>query len=425
MENKNVTQSRGSNFATIPGLLILIFFLGLSFYFKANIISAFLLLFIILCFIALLWSKSASKHLTGTIEFLTPGVFPGDEIKLKLKVSNTGKLSTIWVDTYLPFPQKTLIQPINSALKYVEMTQPDWVGEALQQKFIWLKSNQELTCILKLKAVRRGILAVDRIYFQTGDGFGIGTLRHAELFSGKAVTAIYPKLYPVSLQSFLLHGTNMDAGKRGEYEDVTLLKNIRSYAYGDSFKHINWRMLAKQDSLQINMYERITPESITFLLDLKSFETTRHKEGGADHEMIRCTRDESLELAISLTASCILRLYEQGVPCGLLLPEYDDTPARICSENARSEQTQTILMMLAEIAYEGGDIHWPVDELNRLSTSSGQIYVIMYDTPDNSLLQSGIASRLKFICMKESSSFTNADIISASDILEGSFSQNI
>lgn len=416
MENKNVTQSGGSNFATIPGLLILLFFLILSFYFKANIISAFLLLFTILCLISFLWSKSASGHLTGEIDRITPGAFPDDKLQISLKVSNTGRLTAVWTDIYLPFPPKTLAVPLNGPLKYVEMKQPDWTGNALQQRFVWLKGNQELTCILELHAQRRGILSFDRIYVQTGDGFGIGTNRRAEFFPKEIHAYIYPKIYPVNLQSLLLQGTNMDTGKRGEYEDVTLLKNIRSYAYGDSFKHINWRMLAKQDALQVNMYEKITPESITFLLDLKSFETTRPKAGGADHETEVCTREESLELAISLAASCILRLCEQGVSCGLMLPGYDDAPAQFCPPGQRSLGAETMLMMLTEIHYEGGQVHWHTDDLNRLDASSGQAYVIMYESPDKNLLQSETASRLWFLCMKETSAYPGMDIIPASEI---------
>ena len=351
MENKNARQSTGSLFLSVPGLIILAAILCVSFYFKSTIISAFILLFLILCIIAFLWSRKVATQLQAEAHSLTGSCFPGDEIGLDLTLTNNGSLAAIWTDAYLPINKPLLATPQNGAYNQIEMTAPEWSGLALHQKFTWVSGYQKLSCKLTLTANKRGILSTDYIYLHTGDGFGIGTSRCGNPTKGSCSVVIFPKLYPVNMQNLLLKGSTMYAGKRGQYEDVTLLKNIRPYQHGDNFKRINWRMLAKQQEVMVNLYEQITPESIFFLLDLKSFSYQQHRPGGYDDDMMDCVHNEEMELAISVVASCITALSEQGVACGLVIPGYGDVSPEFFYGESNSLRLEELLLMLAKISY--------------------------------------------------------------------------
>ena len=385
MENNN-KQSSGSLFLSIPGLIILAICLVFSLYFKATIIGTFLLLFLILCAIAFLWSRKVAKQLVVDARAVTASSFPDNEIQLEVTLDNAGGMAAIWTDAYLPVEHPELVLPQNGDYAQIDMPAPQWAGKALHQKFTWVSGYQKLACKLTLTAKKRGILTIPHIYLHTGDGFGIGSSRCGNPPKSDCTVVIYPKLYPVNLQQLLLKGSTMNPGKRGQYEDVTLLKNIRPYQYGDNFKRINWRMLAKQQDVLVNLYEQITPESIFFLLDLGSFSYQIHRPGGNDNEMMDCVHEEQMELAISLAASCIAALSEQGVACGLIIPGYGTISPEFFYGETNAHRLEEILLLFAKISYTGGAVSWPGEQLEQLTSGMGKSYVITYSVVDPQLL---------------------------------------
>lgn len=417
MENKNARQSTGSLFLSIPGLIILVIVLGVSFYFKATIISAFILLFLILCVIAFFWSRKVAKQLRAEVRPMTASCFPDDDILLELTLNNNGSLAAIWTDAYLPIDNPALATPQNGTYSQIEMTNPEWSGLALHQKFTWVSGYQQLTCKLTLTANKRGILSTDYIYLHAGDGFGIGTSRCGNPTKGTCSVVIFPKLYPVNMQNLLLKGSTMNAGKRGQYEDVTLLKNIRPYQHGDNFKRINWRMLAKQQEFMVNLYEQITPESIFFLLDLGSFSYQQHRPGGNDDDMMDCIYEDDMELAISVVASCITALSEQGVACGLVIPGYGDVAPEFFYGESNSLRLEELLLMLAKISYEGGKTDWPGEHLSYLTSGMGKSYVITRDVVDATLYAYDFMEAAIIVSIDKTTEMQQHNVLHASDFI--------
>ena len=385
MENKN-RQSTGSLFLSIPGLIIIAVCLAVGLYFKATIVSTFLLLFLILCLIAFFWSRQVAKQLFADARVVTSTVFPGEEVCIETTLRNDGSLGAIWTDLYLPITHPALLAPKQGAYTDIEMTQPEYKGQALHQKYTWVSGHQQLTAKQMLTAKSRGILTIPHIYLSTGDGFGIGNSRCGNAPTGDCTIIIYPKLYPVNLNQLLLKGSAMNPSKHGAYDDVTLLKNVRPYQHGDSFKRINWRMLAKQQDVMVNLYEQITPESIFFLLDLNSFSYQQRRPGGSDNDMMDCVHQDELELAISLIASCITALSEQGVACGLIIPGYESADAVFFYGENNSHRLDEILLLLAGISYSGSPASWPGEQLELLTSGVGKSYIITKSMPDAHLM---------------------------------------
>ena len=50
-----------------------------------------------------------------------------------------------------------------------------------------------------------------------------------------------------------------------------MLRGCREYQPGDSWKHINWRMAAREQGTPVNLYQTIQPRGLRFLLDGESF----------------------------------------------------------------------------------------------------------------------------------------------------------
>ena len=79
------------------------------------------------------------------------------------------------------------------------------------------------------------------------------------------------------------------------------------FSLGDSWKHINWRMAAREQGTPVNLYQTIQPRGLRFLLDGESF-------CGLSQDW------RELEGALEVLASVLSGLSGAGVDCSLSLP---------------------------------------------------------------------------------------------------------
>ena len=111
----------------------------------------------------------------------------------------------------------------------------------------------------------------------------------------------------VDLSLFLRPQWDCAAGRQGWMEDNTVLRGCREYQPGDSWKHINWRMAAREQGTPVNLYQTIQPRGLRFLLDGESF-------CGLSQDW------RELEGALEVLASVLSGLSGAGVDCSLSLP---------------------------------------------------------------------------------------------------------
>lgn len=384
MVNKS-KQSLGSYFLSIPGLVVLLIILFLGLYFDAPVLCGFVLLFFLLCFIAYLWSKKVASQLRADMRAVQGVAFPEEDIVLEVSLDNHGSLAAIWAEVYLPIKNQTLLKPENCEYETLKLQNPYWEGSAISQTFAWISRYQKLKCNLELTAKKRGVITIDQIYAKTGDGFGIAATVSANRPDKTCDIYIYPKLYPVWTEKLVLKGSTLQVGRKGTYEDVTMLQNIRAYQNGDSFKKINWRMLAKQQQLQVNLYEKIKPQSIIFLLDLQSFSYEKQLPESADNELMHRVWEEDMELAISFVASTLVALAESGCICGLAIPGYEEVEAEFIYRENNRYFVEEYLKALARISYTGGMSVWPEKQMNLLTSGMGSIYIVTQAAADRRL----------------------------------------
>ena len=384
MKNK-IVQRMGSYFLSIPGLVVLVVILVLGFYFDAPLICGFVLLFFLICLIAYLWSQSVARHLRADTADLRGAVFPGEEIVLEVCIENTGVLAAIWAEVYLPIGNKSLFEPQNCDYGKLKLQDPQMEMDGICQKFAWIGKNQILKCQLELTAKKRSVTVFESIYTKTGDGFGVATVLCKNRPSSGCEVYVYPRLYPVHVDKLQKKGSTFHPGKGDLYQDVTLLRNIRAYQPTDTAKNINWRMLAKQQRLSVNLYENIRPQSIVFLLDLQSFSYEKKLPESEANQLIHRVWEDDMELAISFVASAIIELAQEGCMCGLVIPGYGEIEPEILYKENSSFFLEEYLRMLARISYTGGGAFWPEIQLERLSSGWGKIYIVTQTEPDKRL----------------------------------------
>lgn len=384
MKNKK-TQNMGAYFLSVPGLLVLLIILFMGAFFDAPLLCGFVLLFFLLCLLAYLWSKKVAAQLRVDVKAIRGDGFPDEEIIIELHLENQGFLATIWAEQYIPVGDTAVFEPKNCDYTRIKLLEPEWEGDAISQKFAWIGGRQHLKCQLILMAKKRSVTSIEHIFVQTGDGFGIGAVMGKNRPTTSCELYVYPRIYPVYTDKLQKGGSTLYAGKGSLYEDVTLLRNIRPYQPTDSAKYINWRMLAKQQQISVNLYENIRPQSVVFLLDLQSFSYEKQMPESEDNPLMHRVWEDDMELAISFVASAIMELTNEGCVCGLLIPGYEEMVPEVLYKENGSYYLEEYLRMLARISYRGGLTDWPDTELSRLSTGMGQLYIVSQVAADKRL----------------------------------------
>lgn len=355
-----------SNFVSWAGIGFLAFLCIVSTYFQIYSLSCFLFLVLLFALAALLWGQRALKHLKVGLEGKSCRVFPGEEICFSLSIANEKALPLIWLTAELPKPRREFFHP----------------RDGYRQKFIWLLPWQTLIWESACTAERRGVYLLDRLTVSSGDGFGLSVDSRELLLTDSLLFVVYPPVFPVNTNGLMRNTADLRQGNRGYEEDITLLKSSRAYQPGDSRKRINWRVLARQGELTVNLYEQVLPRQATFLLDAKSF--TRWKEEETNQGKIQILtefHEEALEEMISLTASLILAFAEQQIGCALALPGDSKQPGRLLEPERGDGMAPELFTALAGLEYNGQNWLLPQAEVQKANHRLGQLFVLT-EAPD-------------------------------------------
>ena len=358
---KDRTKGASSNFVSGYGLIALTVVFLITAYFRIEGLPLFLLVIIVIAGTCYVWGRYSLDKLKIEVEGTSSRVFPDENVRFNLSIENEKLLPLLYLD-----------------LDYFEEI-PDFLDseDELKTKLTWLMGYQKITSEVELKAKKRGIAILDTIYASSGDGFGLSTdIREFEL-KDKYLIVVYPRVFNIDASELVRDTIDMHAGDRGYMDDYTLFRGSRDYMPGDSIRFINWRLLARQGELNVNLYEPLVPQSITFLMDLKSFTVWREEINNAGaYYVLEAIHDDSMEDMISLTASAIMALTEKKVRCTLIIPNYGDNEQQIIRSESIDSQVTELLTALAAISYKGEECKFNKSEILRNSNSFGQIYAV-------------------------------------------------
>jgi len=309
------TSGKGSSFlVTTPALVILGGGMLLSLRLNAPLMSGLCLFFLLLGILCRLWSARAMEHVTIQMECSRTRLFPGQETTIRYEVENRKLLPLVWLELSQNGPEKGCLIPDEAFESYHPPYQDDPRESVpfLRQAFSFIGSFQTLQVNSVWTANRRGLYLIDQLVARSGDGFGLAQGNQPLPASELPVIAVYPRQVEVDLSLFLQPQWDCAAGSRGWMEDNTILKGNREYQPGDNWKHINWRMTAREQGLPVNLYESIQPRGMRFILDGESF----------------CGPYEAqLERALEILSSVLTGLDATGVSCSLSLSRSRRFPA--------------------------------------------------------------------------------------------------
>ena len=372
-----------SLFASRLGLAALLVLAIACVYWGAMLIAAFVLLVLLLAFGASLWSRNVLSKTSVSISEGQTACHAGDTLPLTLTVHSRSLFPLIWLDVTIPLGEKLIIKREGDQHPQLEAEPYQKPQYGFHERFAWLLWQQEITCEETLEALRRGVVPLDHIRLQAGDGLGMAADFRDVHLERPLRLLVYPQLVPVDIRPFTRLITLAEAGAKGQTEDITLLKSSRPYQHGDPMKRINWRYLAMTGRMEVNQYETITPGCITFLVDLFSFRYIETYTTTKDTKETRVAlREKQLEQMLSVLASSIRALSEQGLRFALIVPGYGKTEPVLCHPGSGETSLYAAMETLAEIDYAGQETCLPADEIRRMRRKLGVIHLCSFtDSP--------------------------------------------
>ena len=411
-----------SLFSSVPGLLILLALVILASYSGAALIAAFLLLVLLISLCACLWSQNILKKTHVSIDEGQTACHAGDTIPLTLRVHSKSVFPLIWLDVLLPLGQALVFSREDEEAPQPYTLPTERPLYALRERFVWLLWQHEITCEETLIAHRRGVVQVTRVCLQAGDALGLSAAQRFAPLERPVTLIAYPRLYLVDIKPFLRLLSDAETGPRGQMEDITLLKSSRPYQHGDPMKRINWRYLAMTGRMEINQYETVSPGCITFLVDLFSFRYIETYTTPQDTQETRVAlRAGSLERMLSVVASCIRAMQEQGLRFALIIPGYGSAEPVVIRPGSHETTLIQAMEALAAVDYRGEVARLPADDLRRLRRKLGVIELCSYsDTPSVlDAMEALSCTRLRCIaCLRGSDAQTAMECTLAGDIAD-------
>ena len=353
------TKESGSWFASIAGMALLLGLFILSSYFGLANLAAFLLVVLFVVLLSFIWGKFSLKSVEVVADTVSCNVFPGEDIRINLSTINDKALPVIWIN-----------------VRYFDVKPVFLADDAeLNHRISWLMPRQKASWTTSLKTRSRGIAFMESITASSGDGFGLYSEEMEFPLRKPPMIVVYPRVFPVDVGRLLENSSSPLASERGCIADETQFKGIHDYRYGDSIKHLNWRILARQGELAVNEYQPVIPRLVTFVLDLLSFTTWREEVTNSGVHMVLDSIDsDALEEMISLTASCILDLTGRKILCSLVIPAFGDKEMRVIEGNGDAEQIPMLLTELAGLQYNGEECSF--GGLSHRVFSLGRIWMV-------------------------------------------------
>lgn len=368
-----------SNFVNPFGIGALFLLAVLFYHFGLPDAAGPALLFALLFLLAWLWNRFALSHLEIQVPADRLCAFPGSTLNLPCQVFNRKFLPLMWMEVLFSLRENGCVLPAAP-----ENEKPVWDKQLDKEvpgacaRLTWLLWHQESSLEIPMKAIHRGVCSFSEVYAASGDGFGLGVKETCLPLESISQLVVYPAILPIQISGLVQNISDLEAGRGGFLEDVTLLKMNRAYQPGDSVKRIGWRQLARQNTLMTNVYETIFPKMMTFYLDLPSFRTkTTEKNDLNGQDAIHWhPLADKRETMISITASCILKLADSGICCGLVIPGYASSPSVIHYPGRHGSEAEELFYSLAAISYQAEEGVFPDAELIHNPSSFGTFCVI-------------------------------------------------
>lgn len=359
-----------SYLVTLPAIISFLILSLLANLAGHSLLSAFLMFTFLLAFLSRCWSFRSLRNVEVEVGGGQRTLFSGQVAEISYTVRNRKLLPLLWLELMQQLPPNDSLLP-DAGLERYELTEQELESDegsktVFKKKLSFLMSYAAVSWKTRFRAVRRGLYRIETVELHSGDGFGLAQCQSKIAVSPAPMFVVYPRIVPVRPELFLKDLWNSRTGSKGYFEDVTVIRGTRAYQNTDSWKHIDWRMAARQEELQVKLFETIQPRAAHFIIDGASFQDL-----SADYR--------ELEETLSVIASLILKLDDYGMRCGISLPATESARPVDLFPRDDPEGMREALFHLS--GFDGTTARSFFDREAILSfwDAMGQVYFVTYD----------------------------------------------
>ncbi len=309
-------------------LLITLF--GLIFRIPELLAAAAILLTIVVA--SWLWNRMAFFGLQYHREFSERRAFMGENIEVRVHLSNHKFLPLPWVTTSDVFPKEL---PVAETTLLVRGD----TGKGELSNFWAVKWYDRATRSYHLKATTRGFHTFGPVDVETGDGFGM--FRSARRLESVQTLVVYPRIVPLSSLGIPAKEPFGDRlAPSFMFEDPLRTVGVRDYRHEDDFRKVHWKASARRQRLQTRVLEPTNDINLMICLNVQTVS-----------KIYMGVIPEHLEKVVSIAASIGYYALMQRWPTGLLvngaLPHSDQSLKILPGRSP--DQLTTILELLAAV----------------------------------------------------------------------------
>jgi len=316
--------------------IALAFFFGLlGFAFRQDSLLIMSTLLLTVIPVAYLWNRYALRSVVYQRRLSEKRAFVGEEVALSIQVANRKILPVAWLKVEDELP--TDVPLIGDRLA---ATHKENVGHLVN--LFSLRWHEKVTRHFRLNCVQRGFYSLGPAKLQASDVFGL--FGAARTDDKEDVLIVYPQVLPLVALGLPPKDPfgNVKADVR-LFADPSRAVGIRDHQPEDGLKHIHWKASARQQHLQVKVYEPTTsPQWVIFL----NVNTLPEPLQGSDPEL--------LERAVSVAASIASYAVEQKHLVGLIangsLPR-SDQPLKALPSRSPDQLTHILEALAAVTAF--------------------------------------------------------------------------
>lgn len=271
--------------------------LGVLFRQDALVVMSTILLMVIA--VAWVWNRYALRGVRYQRHFSERRAFVGEEVTLSVQVTNGKRLPVAWLKAEDELP--LALPLINERLA---PSHKETVGYLVN--LYSLRWRERVTRRFRIACVQRGFYTFGPVRLQASDVFGLFSA--SEVDEKEDTLIIYPQVLPMEALGLPPKDPFGDAkAEEPLFADPSRAVGVRDHQPYDGQKHIHWKASARQQRLQVKVYEPTTsPQWVIFL----NVNTLPEPLQGSDPVL--------LERVVSVAASIALFATEQKYLVGLL-----------------------------------------------------------------------------------------------------------
>jgi uncharacterized protein (DUF58 family) len=275
---------------------------------------------------AYIFSRLWSIRSIGGVRYIrqvATRVFYGEDVPVRLELSNNGLLPILWLRLQESVP--TELAPATPLKQVISL------GPRGHAHFDYV-----------MKARKRGYYSVGPMFASTGDLFGLGGEQRTE--GGLDNLTVYPRIFHLTSLRMPSHSPMGELRHHQPiFEDPSRTMGKRDYTTGDSLRRVDWKATAATGRLQVKQFEPSMALTTAIFLNLNQEEYGRH------------SRIDSMELAIVVAASLANWMVSKKQTVGLITngvdPLADKQPFSPLLPHKGRNHLMRILDILARVQF--------------------------------------------------------------------------